>query len=344
MSATLGYTSEIRLFAFGFAPVGWAPCNGQRLPINQNQFLFSLFGNKYGGDERTYFNLPDLRGKIVLGSSFNHQLAETGGEAVHKLTVAEMPSHSHAVTASANNADAATPLNKFWAADLNYRDDAGAILSAKATSTTGNDEPHDNMAPFIAMHYCICLSGELPPHTLQEFTGTIIPLSIDIINHDLFANCIPCSGALLPVTAYGDLFTIIGTTYGGDGINNFRLPDLQNKSVVSCGAGDELTPYRLGETGGREFVGLSEDELPAHSHQPLASTNGSELKPSPGLTWAEPGLRPAPNVFASEKGKGAALNPAALGDQGGSAMHNNMMPYLVFNYYIVARGIKPPRP
>src|SRR5881296_2857169 len=102
------FLSEIRIMSFGFAPKGWALCNGQLLPINQNQALFSLLGTTFGGDGRVNFGLPDLRGRVPIHVGSGHTLGERGGEQAHTLSIAELPTHTH--TAQASSANAATPI------------------------------------------------------------------------------------------------------------------------------------------------------------------------------------------------------------------------------------------
>src|SRR5215470_10292311 len=100
------FLSEIRMFSFGFAPAGWALCNGQLLPINQNQALFSLLGTTYGGNGQTNFALPNLQGLVSIHMGNNHSLGERGGEEAHTLNVSQIPAHLHAMSAKAQNAPA----------------------------------------------------------------------------------------------------------------------------------------------------------------------------------------------------------------------------------------------
>src|SRR5437763_10623526 len=99
------FLSEIRIFSFGFAPQGWALCNGQLLPINQNQALFSLLGTTYGGDGRVNFALPNLQSRVPIHMGSGHTLGERGGEQGHTLSIAEIPTHVHVLTASSANAN-----------------------------------------------------------------------------------------------------------------------------------------------------------------------------------------------------------------------------------------------
>src|SRR3954463_13878621 len=103
------FLGEIRMMSFDFPPKGWALCNGQLLPINQNQALFSLLGTTYGGDGRVNFALPDLRARVPIHASNGHTLGERGGEQAHTLSISEMPTHTHVLNASSLNADTALP-------------------------------------------------------------------------------------------------------------------------------------------------------------------------------------------------------------------------------------------
>jgi len=160
------FLAEVRIVGFNFAPRGWAFCDGQILPINQNQSLYCLLGTTYGGDGRTTFALPDLRGRtpIHFGSSF--QLGQKLGEETHTLIVAETPQHTHTLSGSAANAD--TPLATDTALATNsatdlYNDPTNLQDMAPASvATTGSSQGHENMQPFLALNFCIALSGLFP--------------------------------------------------------------------------------------------------------------------------------------------------------------------------------------
>lgn len=160
------FLSEIRLFSFVFAPKGWALCNGQLLPINQNQALFSLLGTTFGGDGRVNFALPDLRGRSPLHVGGSHTLGERGGEEAHTLSLSELPQHSHnvnvAATASSLTAAAnilASPGKPAFAAAHS----GGAVAMApQSGGSTGGSQAHLNLAPFLTISFCIALQGIFP--------------------------------------------------------------------------------------------------------------------------------------------------------------------------------------
>src|SRR6476660_2838834 len=113
------FLSEIRIMSFGFAPKGWAFCNGQLLPINQNQALFALLGTTYGGDGRVNFALPNLQGRTPIHFNNNHPLGQAAGEQGHTITMAEMPAHTHSANASALVGNAVVPTGAVLASPLN---------------------------------------------------------------------------------------------------------------------------------------------------------------------------------------------------------------------------------
>jgi microcystin-dependent protein len=158
------FLSEIRLFSFAFAPKGWALCNGQFLPINQNQALFSLLGTTYGGDGRVNFALPDLRGRAPIHVGSGHTLGERGGEQAHTLTVAELPTHTHIANAASNDATQDLPTGNLLATAANqYAPPPGTTsLHPQTIGNVGGSQPHQNMQPYLILSFCIALQGIFP--------------------------------------------------------------------------------------------------------------------------------------------------------------------------------------
>jgi microcystin-dependent protein len=158
--------SEIRIFSFVFAPKGWALCNGQLLPINQNQALFALLGTTFGGDGRVTFALPDLRSRTPIHVGNGHGLGEKAGDQAHTLSVAELPGHTHIARALDAQATTAVPNGNMLATS-----NGGAVYAA-ATSPTplspatianvGGGQAHPNMQPFLTLNFCIALQGIFP--------------------------------------------------------------------------------------------------------------------------------------------------------------------------------------
>ena len=160
------YLGEIRLFSFNFPPRNWAQCNGQILPINQYQALFSLLGTFYGGNGVNTFGLPNLQGcaPIHMGKGFS--LGQNGGEATHALRTNEIPPHTHSLTASSSTASVPNPSGNLWAvlSDNAYAPQASAntTLSPASLANTGNSQGHDNMAPYLTLNFCIAMAGIFP--------------------------------------------------------------------------------------------------------------------------------------------------------------------------------------
>lgn len=159
------FLSEIRIFSFIFPPKGWALCNGQVLPINQNQALFALLGTTYGGDGRVTFALPNLQGRVPIHMGSGHTLGERAGEEVHTLTPPELPQHTHVLKATSSPATTGTPDATAYLARQASTYHAASSLVAMAPSaitTVGGSQPHLNMQPFLTLSFCIALVGIFP--------------------------------------------------------------------------------------------------------------------------------------------------------------------------------------
>ncbi|HTQ80585.1 MAG TPA: tail fiber protein [Thermoanaerobaculia bacterium] len=166
------FLSEIRIMSFGFPPKGWALCNGQLLPINQNQALFSLLGTTYGGDGRVNFGLPDLQGRVPIHMGSGHTLGERGGEQGHTLSIGEIPTHVHSLNATTVQAGATTngPSPSVTLAQSNFSFLYGPptnlqALAPNAISNVGGSQAHLNMQPFLVLNFSIALQGIFPSQT-----------------------------------------------------------------------------------------------------------------------------------------------------------------------------------
>jgi len=166
------FLSEIRIMSFGFPPKGWALCDGQLLPINQNQALFSLLGTTYGGDGRVNFGLPDLQGRAPIHMGSGHTLGERGGEQGHTLSISEIPTHVHTVSASpldeTDPNSTPIPAGHVLAAQTvqMYRTPSNLTSLLPATvANVGGSQAHLNMQPFLVLNFSIALQGIFPSQT-----------------------------------------------------------------------------------------------------------------------------------------------------------------------------------
>lgn len=162
------FLSEIRIMPFAFAASGWAMCNGQLLPIHQNQALFLLLGTTFGGDGEVNFALPDLRGRAPMHAGNGHTLGELGGEQAHTLTIAELPPHPHSFSASSLSGNSSLPnspsgnllarsANPIYGSPHNL-----ATMNPASITYAGGGQAHQNMQPFLPLNFCIALQGLFP--------------------------------------------------------------------------------------------------------------------------------------------------------------------------------------
>ena len=163
------FLAEVRIVGFNFAPRGWAFCDGQIMPINQNQSLYSLLGTTYGGDGRTSFALPDMRGRtpIHVGASNGtfHREGQKSGEETHTLSAAEMPQHTHVLNASNTDAVPGAPAGQVIAKpnfDVFREPSTLVSMSSQSVLNVGGGQAHENMQPYLALNFCIALQGLFP--------------------------------------------------------------------------------------------------------------------------------------------------------------------------------------
>ena len=159
------YLGEIRIFSFNFPPKGWALCNGQTLPINQNQALFAILGTTYGGNGTTTFLLPNLQGRVPVHVGNGIALGQSGGEATHTLIAPEMPVHTHQVFGSSTPANLGDPTGNLWAAgNAAYNPTPNTTMNPTSLTPFGGNQPHENMSPYLTLTFCIALTGIFPSH------------------------------------------------------------------------------------------------------------------------------------------------------------------------------------
>jgi microcystin-dependent protein len=158
------FLSEIKLVSFNFPPKGWALCNGQFLPINQNQALFALLGTTYGGNGQTTFALPNLRGRVPIHFDASHNLGEAAGSTSVTVNIQQLPTHMHTVLVNSTTANSANPINNFlgnannmYAAPQNL-----TTMNPGTITSVGGSQPHNNMMPYLVLNFIIALQGIFP--------------------------------------------------------------------------------------------------------------------------------------------------------------------------------------
>jgi microcystin-dependent protein len=255
----------VRTFAWGSGLGAQLPAEGQVLPISSNSAMFSLLGTNYGGDGRANFALPDLRGRIVVGTGqgaglSGRALADRIGEAATALSVSQLPAHDH------------------------------ALPGAGSTGSQGGGQPFGNLQPSLSLQYVIAGSGVYPSSGLYSggggFIGEIRTFSGNFEPNGYLA----ADGRLLAISGNDALFAVLGTTYGGDGVNTFALPDLRGRTIIGAGQGSGLSNRSLGSTAGTEQVSLAVAQLPPHDHS-LPSGTGSTATTGSGQPFDN--LQPA---------------------------------------------------
>jgi microcystin-dependent protein len=247
---------QVAQFAGNFAPAGFKIADGSLLAIEDHTALFTLIGTIYGGDGVTNFALPDLRGRTAIGAGQGPgldeiALGETGGGETNTLSVNQMPTHDHVVPPGPDS-----------------------------TGDTGGGQPVNNMQPYLGMNYFITVEGQFPEIGEGEGFLPNKPVIGEII---MFAGNFPlggfapAEGQLLSIASNTALFSILGTTYGGDGETTFALPDLRGRAVMGAG-GDWL----LGQRVGSPDLTLAESQMPRHFHTLGGQDGGPENVPEPG--------------------------------------------------------------
>jgi microcystin-dependent protein len=294
----VGSLGEIIQFAGNFVPDGYAAANGQLLPISQNTALFSLLGTTWGGNGQTNFALPDLRGRTTIGMGqgpglTNRSLGELVGAEQVTLGAANLPPHAHALPGGGN------------------------------TSTTGGAAPYTTMQPSAAINYVVPLNGIYPS---REGGGIVDSSPVLGFVYATASSYHPdwarAAGQLLPISQNTALFSILGTTYGGNGQTTFALPDLRGRAPIGVGTGPGLSDQSLGQIGGTEDSTLTAAQMPAHSHgiDPpgffTGNTGNNQPQPTMQPTLALHPVIALQGIFPSLGGGGGGIDEPLLGQIG----------------------------
>ena len=333
-------TGQVCLFAFNVVPAGWLRCDGALVSIGTYTELFEVVGTMYGGDGVTTFGLPNLQGVLPIGAGSGNSLTtrnvgDAGGEQTVTLTNPNIPSHTHTLSANSGAGTSNTPQGNFFASNAEgmgqFSASANTTLNADTLTSSGSGGTHNNMPPYLALNFCIATTGTFPSHTgtspnmmygdILLFAGNFIP-----------AGYLACDGSLLSIATNDTLFSLIGTTYGGNGTTNFAVPDLRGRAPIHVGSG-----FSLGQFGGTETETLTTNQIPSHSHSLQASTDpGSSA--APGSNYPAANLEGVPQFSGVSN---ATMSGSVLASDGGSTSHNNMPPFLALTYCIGNAGTFP---
>lgn len=357
------------MFGFNFVPQGWFACIGTTLPIQQYSTLFALLGTTYGGDGRTTFMLPNIQGYAVMGSGAGpgltpRTIGEVVGNKEHMLLIPEMPSHRHRITAKASTGSVAETINPAGSYPAQLGNESTYAATPKVESVqqvdklnVGSNFPHNNMQPSLVMNYCLCYTGDFPSSgdpddysgvdcfvgEIKLFAGVRIP-----------AGWAVCDGRTVSISQHETLFTLLGTTYGGNGQTDFALPDMRGRIPVSHGAAPSGRTYVLGQKSGTEEVRLLLNEIPAHTHfsptllddKVQQFSNASATAKANSTVGAHAAIVPGKKLYGKTKSGSFTgdLLTAETTVEGGNQPHNNMQPTICLHYIIAMNGIYPSRP
>ncbi len=158
------FLGEIKIISWNFPPKGWSFCNGQLMPINQNQALFSILGTTYGGDGRQTFGLPNLQGRTPVHVGNGIALGELAGETTHTLNISELPAHNHVPVGSSSNSNLTSALGSLWGTESGGPFDPAfnTAMNPACVLPTGGNQPHENMSPYLVLNFIIALQGIFP--------------------------------------------------------------------------------------------------------------------------------------------------------------------------------------
>jgi microcystin-dependent protein len=325
------YRGEIRWFAGEKVPDGWLLCDGQLVSTVDYDGLYGVIGNAFGGDT-SRFALPDLRGRVAVGTGSDVSFAEVGGLEKVALSADEMPAHTHALAGSAADGDRADPAGSVWARSeaLGFSGDpANASMNPGSLGNAGAGAAHENMMPFLALNPCISFTGLAPADENLEpdyYIGEIRTMAFPQV---------PASGWMATnaerlAAGFGPLEDLIGIRYGGTRGVDFALPDLQDRVAIH-GSG-----VLLGNTGGKARHQLSLAELPIHSHTASAAAVPGD-DPSPeNRAW---GVQTAGRAYGAAPDR--SLRADVVAPAGGVMPHENRPPFLGLNHCIASQGVYP---
>lgn len=349
---------EIKLFAFNYAPRDFQFCDGTLLTIANNERLFSLLENKYGGDGINIFALPDMRGRVSVGIgrgkglSKNWQLGEKFGEEEVRLTDGNLPSHKHSCKVSSDEGNTNNPEWSLLSSaiggykiysSLENKSEVVFMHSASITST-GHNVPHENMMPTMALNYCICTNGIDPRREEEEEEPLIGEIKI-FANDFAPVGFMKCNGSSMYINDdTRALFALIQYTFGIFG-NNFSLPDLRGKVVAH-----RSKKLCFANTQGSIDAEVTLAHMPSHNHymrvspkEATESVISADVFPAIGNIIGSRGKKYIIDIYNSDF-YNCYMNSEMLSKQGKGENHENRQPYLALNYCICVDGDFPYHP
>lgn len=338
---TDNFIGTVLCVPYMYEPAGFAFCDGRLVPIAQNTALFSVIGTSFGGDGKTNFALPDLRSRAPRHRDSSNPVGEASGVEQVQLDLTQLAQHTHAVQATQAGASVTSPQGAVLAAGaprgIAAYTPQGTIggLVEHALGDAGGTSAHSNIQPYVAMNFVIALNGmyPAPPQDNEYFLGEIRIFPWGVVP----TGWAQCNGQLLSIPQNQALFSVLGTSFGGNGTSTFALPDLRGRTELGAGQGPGLSPYVVGQRAGTETVSLSMQQMPAHFHD----MDGTVGAPTTGAPQGNM-LAIDAQIFNSQ-GFDATMDPNAVASTGSGAGHENMMPFLTLNYCISLTGIFPAR-
>ena len=360
------------LVPYNFVPRGWIECDGAEKKIDSHTVLFSIIGTNYGGNGTSTFKMPDLRGRVPIHQNEVERLGNKGGTDAVTLDFDTAPSHTHPVHAVTSPADQSTPTGHILAAAAPRGINAYTPLGSNpvvgtaehVTTRTGGGDAHENRQPSLGLRYVIANSGLYPSRGTAEgeeassedakmaamaepnpdaanapgdateaYLGEIRLLPYNFAPR----NWAECKGQLLPIKDYKTLFSLLGTTFGGDGRTTFGLPDLRGRVAMGLGAHGGTT-YVMGQKVGAESVALKTNEIPSHDHDlTLANADPETGDPTGNMLAART------NIYGGGPPQDDFATTSIGNNAPGGEAHPNMMPFLTLQYGICLSGIFPSR-
>jgi microcystin-dependent protein len=312
----MAYKGEIRLLACTahfVPPAGWALCDGST-------------------PER-----PDLRGRLPVHADVDLPLGEPGGAEQVRLEAPDLPRHRHAIACGGAGTDT-TPVAALWgtvggdvSAPYTTEPQPAEMMAAACMSGTGGGETHDNVMPFMALNYVYALGMGVTDD--EPFLGEVRAFAGRLPTY----GWAPCDGSLLTIRTNVALYSVLQTTFGGDGHIRFGLPNLQGLSVLGAGNGPGLSPRPFAGTGGAVEVALSESQMPLHSHRSMCTSASANALSPEGNAWAtDPGGLVLFADVANDQ-----VYAGAVASTGEGNPHENRQPFLGLTYGICTAGVFP---